>query len=366
MSISQDTHILSLRDDAIQFGGYATTKFWGRVFNRHIFKGEQWNISTYQPPAPMSQMRINVLVERWGVSNQEASSYLLVIGANLGRATPGDIQEVESQAMKACIEHGQYTNRGTLWVMTCFGPEARLWAYRSDVPFLVPFYPWVINPQCSDGDCIARNLTSSYLDVCEYEAGFLHALRHIMQHPEPSPQLFESYNVELAASHQCPGAISSSISGPYSYTRGSVAVVNAPYRPQSRGQSVAPYGVPVYSNRHVYDPWGRMVKTSSLVHSTYGQNWQPAGLSSYGYGQYGTSGLRRSRTPALYLDPNEYTYAVVIGRRSGLLTITLPDGSICKTLAAGWTRGLVLYEGEPQECFTYASDDGEQFMAWSL
>jgi hypothetical protein len=189
MSISQDWQLLQRREEALRLGDYATTKFWQRVFNKHIFNGDQWDVFSQQPPTPTSQRPNNLVIEGWGIRAQESHSHLLIVELKHGLATPKDTEEVQNQALNACAEHARHTNRETLWAMTCFGPNARLWAYSTLAPHLVGFYPKGGNSNIADDDSALRS-RSLHLDICEKKVGFLDAFRHIKQNPDPSPDLF--------------------------------------------------------------------------------------------------------------------------------------------------------------------------------
>ncbi|KAK7423663.1 hypothetical protein QQX98_000853 [Neonectria punicea] len=152
MSISQDGKIQALRADAICFGDLNS---------------------------------IDLLVEGWDTEPPKAVSYLLLIGGKAGLATPGEVEEVEQRALAACKEH---SHRRTLWAMTYFGPNARLWAYTSEIESLVSFFPETEDGNARIQDAVVK--TSTYLDFAEHESHFINSFHHIEQNPDPSPARF--------------------------------------------------------------------------------------------------------------------------------------------------------------------------------
>ena len=180
MSISQNPMVKELRQEALRFDEYATTAYWEHIFNKYIFEGDSWSVASQQPPAPGSQRRMDLLVK--GLVAKGVFSYLLVVKAKSGPATPSDIETVEFQALYDCMEHLAYSQREKMWAMTCFGPRARLWAFQEGQEHLTQLFPV--------GNSLAER--SEYADFAEEEDNFVKAFRLIAKNPEPPSEMFKN------------------------------------------------------------------------------------------------------------------------------------------------------------------------------
>lgn len=181
MDISTNNVLRRLRHDAIRHDEWATKKLWRYVLGELVFFSPHWMVSTEQPPVYNSLRRIDIIVEDVNTVSGGAG-ILLVVEAKKGRASLGDIAEVETQAFTACMEYIIENGRKSVWAMTCFGPEARLWACYRNTTLLDPFFPREVG----------AGERSAYVDIKGSEESFTHAFGFMMANPVPHPAIIDT------------------------------------------------------------------------------------------------------------------------------------------------------------------------------
>lgn len=91
-----------------------------------------------------------------------------------GAASDSGILENEANALTAAQGYLDL-QRESIWVMTCYGPKARLWSYRRGDVSLLPFYPF--HGGFGDSD--------SYVDLLGNEEYLMQAFQHTMANHLP-------------------------------------------------------------------------------------------------------------------------------------------------------------------------------------
>ncbi|KAI1192267.1 hypothetical protein F5B17DRAFT_5554 [Nemania serpens] len=182
MSILVDWGIQRLWDDAQQHPEWATTRLWGYIFNRVVFTESNWIVSSQQPPThqPGDLRRVDLVVEEIDTHAQTVGT-LLFVQAKRANASSTDIEEVEYQAFTAACAYSIETKVKSLWIMTCVGSKARLWAFREETIYLIPFVP--------SGNGLSA--IGEYLEISTHGTTLIEALNFCKSHMRPPGDLFD-------------------------------------------------------------------------------------------------------------------------------------------------------------------------------
>jgi hypothetical protein len=142
MSIINDAGTALLWADAQSKPEWATTKLWQYIFRTRVFSGDDWAISSQQPPtdAAGDLRRVGFIVEH--VNEQSGNgTRILFIEAKAGTASSTSLEDVEYQTFKACGAYLHSVEKQRVYAMTCFGGNARLWIYERGHDSFTPFVP---------------------------------------------------------------------------------------------------------------------------------------------------------------------------------------------------------------------------------
>ncbi|KJZ70032.1 hypothetical protein HIM_10583 [Hirsutella minnesotensis 3608] len=193
LSIFESDPVLHvLRERALVFKEHATTQFFRRYLERHIFFEQNWIHGNEVPPVDYhDQTRFDNAIQELAPEHGPTTLVFRLTGqAKHGKASPRDIATAEHQAyaLSWAYLHHWKGRIPSVWTMTYYGPCARLWACRFDDKksggMLEPFYPL-------DDAAGERGL---YRDVRDYEDDFKWAFDYIKATPQPDPSSFhEAY-----------------------------------------------------------------------------------------------------------------------------------------------------------------------------
>ncbi len=98
-------------------------------------------MSSQQPPThdDGDLRRVDLVVEQ--IDSNANSITLLFMEAKRAPVSADQLKEVEYQAFTACCANLFATRNRGIWAMRCVGSRARVWAYRYDGNYLIPYFP---------------------------------------------------------------------------------------------------------------------------------------------------------------------------------------------------------------------------------
>lgn len=118
---------------ALTLDEWATKGLWRHILSKAFPLEKGFLVLTEAPPIQAGSLRrVDLMVERSGEDN--LCPIILWGEAKKANSLGFDMAEVESQGFTAGMEHLMYdrTGRTAVWVMTVFGPNARVWAYLNE------------------------------------------------------------------------------------------------------------------------------------------------------------------------------------------------------------------------------------------
>lgn len=137
-----------LREDAVNSAEVFSTKALEYYFNKVIFTGSEFVYASQQPPSGNNPNdargdygRQDGALDKYSPNRPWGLSRRLGSQAKKLDCTGEELQTCEFQAYQDCLSYCDRTGEKTLWEMTSFGLNVRLWAYRHGDDYLTPFFP---------------------------------------------------------------------------------------------------------------------------------------------------------------------------------------------------------------------------------
>ncbi|KAF7590262.1 hypothetical protein BBP40_003100 [Aspergillus hancockii] len=158
------TNILNALYDVVEenpSNEWAAVDLWTHLWNKHFFKGDDWVVSHENPPEGRGRRRVDLVIKFLG-ENQKLA-VLAFHEAKAADARPSDLDDVEGQALNACMRYlGANGELSCVYAITTYGTKGRVWEYKRGDDYLTALF----GPQSlSDRD--------SYIDLASDDARIL-------------------------------------------------------------------------------------------------------------------------------------------------------------------------------------------------
>jgi hypothetical protein len=129
MDFGHGTVLWKLRNEALQFNEFSTTKLWVYILNKCLFTNPDYVVSSEEPPSKHESLkRIGIMVEQYDCDNDVFELKILLLAENNhDLATASIITTLEQQIHSRCREFLEVSKREAVWAVSAYGPYARLW-----------------------------------------------------------------------------------------------------------------------------------------------------------------------------------------------------------------------------------------------
>lgn len=182
----KDPRLAQLYSQAESYAETATAHLWVYVFLKYAFRGWSQPASVEFLSWGGRKTRNEIVVRRCVTKDGESSKQTVLLWACAPRARKPavDVQDLELLANITASRYIQLINEGlaAVWIMTAFGPYARLWAYVTQDD-RSGHHLWPIFPL---GE---RRAQVSYLDLRGHEPHFQFLFALVQREPNPTSDL---------------------------------------------------------------------------------------------------------------------------------------------------------------------------------
>lgn len=143
MSLITDPTLKKLWEVAQAKGSdeWASVALWNHLLSKYIFWEKTWVVSAESPPGDTGRRRVDITIKWLGDNDHFAVLKFHEIKSL--NATPKDLEEVEHQALNACMAYlYSEENKGLefVYALTSFGTKGRAWRYFRDDDYLSPLF----------------------------------------------------------------------------------------------------------------------------------------------------------------------------------------------------------------------------------
>ncbi|ELR06923.1 hypothetical protein GMDG_02293 [Pseudogymnoascus destructans 20631-21] len=140
MSLIINQRTRSLWETAQTRPEWAATRFWEYVLKGQFFIGDDWAISSQQPPTDdrEDRRRVDLRIERWKSNRWQI---IALFEAKKQNCSQTEVDELEHQAYNACMVHLIGIGREEMYAITTIGTAARLWYITKNDDYLLPMVP---------------------------------------------------------------------------------------------------------------------------------------------------------------------------------------------------------------------------------
>jgi hypothetical protein len=178
MSLITDPVMIALWKEA-QIQGpseWASVAVWNQLWTKHIFWEKEWVVCPETPPEGKGRRRVDLTIKYLG--GDGALAVLTFHEVKPLDASPQEIEEVEHQALEACMRYlGKEENKEleSVYAFTSFGTKGRAWRYIRDEDYLSPLF--------GSKDLAERQ---DYIELHSTDAQLLRVAFNTMRNVKPS------------------------------------------------------------------------------------------------------------------------------------------------------------------------------------